>query len=109
MQMPLRHRTTQSAIMPFAQLLVGMFDRDVAVEIAIQARHPLDLRHRRASRQGSASGRLNPKPGIPMAIAFTDLKQLLRLHLVSSDCSEAAENIRETNPVLCHHECAPGP
>src|SRR6202521_6343419 len=53
MQMQLRHRITQSVIVPFAQLLMEMLDREAAVEVAIQTQHPLDLRHRGAPRRSA--------------------------------------------------------
>jgi hypothetical protein len=51
MQMQLGHRVAQRVVVPLAQLLVEVLHREAAVDVAIQAQHPLDLRHRRAARR----------------------------------------------------------
>jgi hypothetical protein len=51
MQVNLGHRVAQRVVMPFAQLFVEMLDREAAAEIAIQARHPFDLRRRRPAQR----------------------------------------------------------
>jgi hypothetical protein len=48
--MQLGHRVAQRVVVPLAQLLVEMLHREPAVELAIQAQHPLDLRHRSVPR-----------------------------------------------------------
>ena len=69
MQMQLGHRIAQCIAVAFAQLFVEMLDCEAAVEIAIQAQHPLDLGHwGPAQRRRQATIRQARKPRFAVAI-----------------------------------------
>ena len=100
MQVHLGHRVAQRVAVPFDQLLVEVLDREAAIELPIQAQHPLDLRHRRAAqrRRQPPVGQTR-RPGVAVAVTpaaerpFTDPKQLRRLHLAQFRPLRAAKNV----------------
>jgi hypothetical protein len=86
MQVQLGHRVTQRIVVPLAQLLVEVFDREAAVDITIQAQHPLNLQHRGPpQRRTQATVRQTLQPRIAVTVApapkrpLADPKQRSRL------------------------------
>jgi hypothetical protein len=103
-QMQLGHRIAQDVIVPFDQLLVEMLDREAAVNVAIQSKHPLNLRHRRpAQRRSQPPIGQAWQSNLPVAITpaterpLADPKQLRRLDLAQLRAFGSAKNICEAH------------